>query len=215
MPGGGRRAIVADVSTVVARGELVAIHGPSGAGKSALLRIVGGLDAPTSSSIVLDGEIVPVATEADRIRLRVGRIGLVHPQPLLLGDFTALENVTMPMLLTGVASRPARTRASRLLEMVGAADAASTMGRALAPDVAQRVATARALANEPLVLLADEPAARLASNAAEAYFDLVRELNAGGQTILLATHDERLALRAPRRIAMLDGAFVGDVDEAP
>jgi putative ABC transport system ATP-binding protein len=201
---------VDDVSLEVARGESVAIVGPSGCGKSTLLYLLGGLERPTSGTVQLAQRRLEDMPEAGLARLRRRALGFVFQAFHLVDELTALENVELPVLLAGASPRKARARATDLLEQVGLEDRAEHLPSALSGGQRQRVAIARALANEPAVVLADEPTGNLDSAATTEVLRLFDQLHADGQTLVVVTHDERIAATADRLITMRDGRLVDE-----
>jgi putative ABC transport system ATP-binding protein len=201
---------VDDVRLDVAQGESVAIVGPSGCGKSTLLYLLGGLERPTTGTLRLAGHQLERMPEAGLARLRRHALGFVFQAFHLVDELTARENVELPALLAGASPRQARERALVLLEQVGLADRARHLPAALSGGQRQRVAIARALANEPLVVLADEPTGNLDSSATTDVLRLFEQLRAHGQTLVIVTHDSRIAATADRLISMRDGAFVDE-----
>ncbi len=198
------------VSLAVAPGESVAIVGPSGCGKSTLLYLLGGLERPTAGTLRLAGEQLEELAEAGLARLRRHALGFVFQAFHLVDELTAIENVELPSLLAGASPRKARERARELLEQVGLSDRAEHLPSALSGGQRQRVAIARALVNEPLVVLADEPTGNLDSAAATDVLRLFGQLHANGQTLVIVTHDTRIAATADRLISMRDGVFVDE-----
>jgi ABC-type lipoprotein export system ATPase subunit len=196
------------VDLEVERGETVAIMGPSGCGKSTLLYLLGGLDRPTSGEIWLDGQDVTRLSERALARLRRDAIGFVFQAFHLMDELTAVENVELPALLAGRSPRAARQRATELLDRVGLADRARFLPTQLSGGQRQRVAVARALVAEPLVVLADEPTGNLDSASTRDVLRLFDQLHAAGQTLVIVTHDPRIAATADRMISMRDGAFI-------
>ena len=196
------------VELSVAAGETVAVMGPSGSGKSTLLHLLGGLERPSSGEVWVDGRRIDRLSEKALARLRRGAIGFVFQAFHLMEELTAVENVELPALLAGSAPRAARHRASELLERVGLSARATHLPSALSGGERQRVAIARALSNEPLVVLADEPTGNLDSAATLDVLRLLDALRASGQTLLIVTHDSRIAATADRLISMRDGVFV-------
>ncbi|HEY7325798.1 MAG TPA: ABC transporter ATP-binding protein [Streptosporangiaceae bacterium] len=202
------------VDLEVAGGETVAIMGPSGCGKSTLLHLLGGLDRPTDGQILLAGRRVDRMSEKALARMRRDTVGFVFQAFHLMDELTAVENVELPALLAGRSPRVARRRAAELLERVGLADRATFLPTALSGGQRQRVAIARALANEPLVVLADEPTGNLDSAATVEVLRLFDSLHAAGQTLVIVTHDSRIAATADRLISMRDGAFIDETQLA-
>jgi ABC-type lipoprotein export system ATPase subunit len=205
---------VAGVSLDVAAGESVAIVGPSGCGKSTLLYLLGGLERPSAGTIRLAGRQLEQLAETGLARLRRKSIGFVFQAFHLVDELTAQENIELPALLDGASPRGARRRAVELLGQVGLADRGSHLPSALSGGERQRVAIARALVDEPLVVLADEPTGNLDSAATTDVLRLFEQLHANGQTLVVVTHDERIAATADRLISMRDGAFVGETQLA-
>lgn len=199
---------VDEVGLDVAPGESVAIVGPSGCGKSTLLYLLGGLERPTAGTLRLAGRQLDGAPESALPRLRRHALGFVFQAFHLVDELTALENVELPLLLSGVSPHRARSRGLELLAEVGLTERAGHLPSALSGGQRQRVAIARALANEPAVVLADEPTGNLDSASTTDVLRLFEQLHRGGQTLVIATHDERVAATADRLITMRDGAFV-------
>ena len=208
--GEGLVRAVDEVDLDVAAGETLAVMGPSGCGKSTLLHLLGGLDRPSDGEIRLAGRRVDQLGEKALARLRRDAVGFVFQAFHLMDELTAVENVELPALLAGRSPRAARRRASDLLEQIGLADRASFLPSALSGGQRQRVAVARALANDPLVVLADEPTGNLDSEATLEVLRLFDSLHAAGQTLVIVTHDSRIAATADRLISMRDGAFVDE-----
>jgi putative ABC transport system ATP-binding protein len=201
---------VDDVSVEVAAGEALAVMGPSGCGKSTLLHLLGGLDRPSAGELWLAGQRIDRLSERALARLRRRAVGFVFQAFHLMDELTAVENVELPALLAGTSPRVARRRATGLLEQVGLTDRAGFLPSALSGGQRQRVAVARALANEPLVILADEPTGNLDSEATLDVLRLFGTLHGSGQTLVIVTHDARIAATADRLIGMRDGAFVDE-----
>jgi putative ABC transport system ATP-binding protein len=194
----------------VAAGETVAIMGPSGCGKSTLLHLLGGLDRPSGGEVRLAGSRVDQMNERALARLRQDSVGFVFQAFHLMDELTAVENVELPALLAGRPARAARRRATGLIQRVGLAERAGFLPAALSGGQRQRVAIARALANEPLVILADEPTGNLDSTATLEVLRLFESLHAAGQTLVVVTHDSRIAATADRMISMRDGVFIDE-----
>jgi putative ABC transport system ATP-binding protein len=184
--------------------------GPSGCGKSTLLHLLGGLDRPTGGELWLAGRRIDGLGEKALARMRRTAVGFVFQAFHLMEECTAVENVELPELLAGRSPRAARRRAKDLLEQVGLGDRASFLPSALSGGQRQRVAIARALSNEPLVVLADEPTGNLDSAATLDVLRLFEQLHDAGQTLVIVTHDTRIAATADRMISMRDGAFVDE-----
>jgi len=206
--GEGLVRAVDGVDLDVAPGETVAVMGPSGCGKSTLLHLLGGLDRPSGGEVWLAGRRIDPIGERGLARMRRTAIGFVFQAFHLMDELTAVENVELPALLAGRSPRAARRQATELLERVGLADRAGFLPAALSGGQRQRVAIARALANEPLVVLADEPTGNLDSAATLEVLRLFESLHEAGQTLVVVTHDARIAATADRLISMRDGAFV-------
>jgi putative ABC transport system ATP-binding protein len=194
----------------VAAGETLAVMGPSGCGKSTLLHLRGGLDQPSAGEIRLAGQRLDQMGERALARLRRSAVGFVFQAFHLMDELTAAENVELPMLLDGRSPRAARRRAEDLLTQVGLTDRAAFLPAALSGGQRQRVAVARALANEPLIVLADEPTGNLDSAATLEVLRMFESLHAAGQTLVIVTHDARIAATADRLISMRDGAFADE-----
>jgi len=201
---------VDDVDLEVMPGETVAVMGPSGCGKSTLLHLLGGLDRPTSGDLFFRDRRVDQLSERALAELRRREIGFVFQAFQLLDELTAQENVELPALLARSSPRQARRRARQLLEQVGLGERASHLPSALSGGQRQRVAIARALVNQPAIILADEPTGNLDSAATVEVLRLFGALHADGLTLVVVTHDERVAATSDRLISMRDGAFVED-----
>ena len=208
--GEGLVRAVDGVDLDVAPGETVAVMGPSGCGKSTLLHLLGGLDRPSGGEVWLAGRRIDDIGEKALARMRRTDVGFVFQAFHLMEELTAVENVELSALLAGRSPRAARRRAEELLEQVGLADRARFLPSALSGGQRQRVAIARALSNEPLVVLADEPTGNLDSAATLDVLRLFESLHEAGQTLVIVTHDERIAATADRLISMRDGAFVDE-----
>ncbi len=193
-----------------AAGETVAVMGPSGCGKSTLLHLLGGLDRVSGGEVWLAGRRIDNLGERALARIRRTDVGFVFQAFHLMEELTAAENVEMAALVAGRSAHAARRRAAELLEQVGLSDRAGFLPTALSGGQRQRVAVARALANEPLVVLADEPTGNLDSAATLDVLRLFESLHEAGQTLVIVTHDTRIAATADRLVTMRDGAFVDD-----
>jgi putative ABC transport system ATP-binding protein len=187
------------------RGEFVAVMGPSGCGKSTLLNLVAGLDAPSGGDIVVAGESLADRDEDALALMRRAHVGLVFQFFNLLEGMTALENVTLAAAIAGASRRAADRRARDLVDLLALGEKAPEYPAALSGGERQRLAIARALANEPTLLLADEPTGALDSEGGAEILELFRRLHAGGQTILMVTHDAKVAAGADRVVQMRDG----------
>lgn len=194
----------------VASGETVAVMGPSGCGKSTLLHLLGGLDRPSGGEVWLAGRRIDHLGERSLARMRRTDVGFVFQAFHLMDELTAVENVELPALVGGSSPRAARRRATELLERIGLADRAGFLPSALSGGQRQRVAIARAVSNQPPVVLADEPTGNLDSSATLDVLRLFESLHEAGQTLVIVTHDARIAATADRMIAMRDGAFVDE-----
>jgi putative ABC transport system ATP-binding protein len=193
-------------------GEFVAVMGPSGCGKSTLLNLVAGLDTATDGEITLAGESLVGKSEDELAIMRRKHIGIVFQFFNLLESMSVLENVTLPAVIAGAPRKRAESRARDLLDLLGLADKAKAAPGVLSGGQRQRLAIARALANEPTLLLADEPTGALDSEGGHEVLELFRRLHAGGQTILLVTHDDDVAEAGDRIVRMRDGRVVSDDD---
>ena len=195
------------VSLQVDAGDYVAIVGPSGCGKSTLLQLLGGIDTPSSGTVELLGTRLDALSDRELTRLRLNRLGFIFQRFHLLPVLTARENVELPMAEAGVSRPERRTRARELLAYVGLGQRIDHRATQLSGGEMQRVAIARALANRPAVLLADEPTGELDAATGQEILELFGRLNADGTTLVVVTHDERLAAEAGRMIHMLDGTI--------
>ncbi|QQS48645.1 MAG: ABC transporter ATP-binding protein [Acidobacteriota bacterium] len=192
------------------QGEYVSIAGPSGCGKSTLLSILGLLDSPSDGNYWLNGKPVQGLNMSERARIRNREIGFIFQSFNLIGDLTVYENVELPLTYRGMSSAERKQRVNAALEKVGMAHRAKHLPSQLSGGQQQRVAVARAVAGEPLILLADEPTGNLDSTNGEAVMELLRELHRGGATICMVTHDPRFARHADRSIHLFDGRVVED-----
>jgi putative ABC transport system ATP-binding protein len=193
------------VDMTVARGEFVAVMGPSGCGKSTLINLVAGLESATDGTIVIDGESIEQLSEDELAVMRRRHVGIVFQFFNLLEGMSVLENVTLPMVVAGTGRKQADSRAIDLLDLLGIADKASKTPGVLSGGQRQRLSIARALANQPTLLLADEPTGSLDSAGGAEVLGLFRRLHDGGQTIVMVTHDDEVAASADRIIHMRDG----------
>jgi lipoprotein-releasing system ATP-binding protein len=202
--------LVADASLKVERGEFIAITGPSGSGKSSLLYLLGLLDRPTEGRVLLEGRDTASLSAAELANLRLARLGFVFQFHFLLPEFSTLDNVLIPIRRLGrLTDAAARAQAMKLLEALGMAEAAAKLPEQLSGGMRQRAAIARALANDPAIILADEPTGNLDTRNAAAVFDIFQRLAAEeGRAILVVTHDAELAKRATRRVHLVDGRIV-------
>ncbi|MGI8858462.1 MAG: ABC transporter ATP-binding protein [Thermomicrobiales bacterium] len=212
----GRGIVTAlhDATFSIQRGEWVAIVGPSGSGKSTLMNLLAGIDRASAGAVTVNGAELTHLSEERLARWRGQQVGIVFQFFQLMPTLTALENVVLPMELRGRWRGERRKRGLALLDRVGVAALASSLPSQLSGGEQQRVAIARALANDPAILLADEPTGNLDSATGERIVELLAELADGVRTLLIVTHDARLAARAPRVIGLADGAIVRDTTDA-
>ncbi len=204
----GSLQVLKGIDLEIAKGEVVSIVGPSGAGKTTLLQIMGTLDEPDAGAITIDGTDVSRLKEKELSAFRNKRIGFVFQFHQLLPEFTALENVMIPAFIAGVSTKEATTRALEILQFMGLSDRASHKPNELSGGEKQRVAVARALINNPAVILADEPSGSLDTHNKEELHQLFFDLrNRFGQTFVIVTHDENLARITDRTIHMVDGVI--------
>ena len=202
---------LAGIDLAVERGEYVSIAGPSGCGKSTLLSILGLLDTPSKGSYALNSRQVAELSPSERARVRNREIGFIFQSFNLIGDLSVFENVELPLTYRGMGGAERRQRVQSALERVGMAHRAKHLPSQLSGGQQQLVAVARAVAGEPLILLADEPTGNLDSKSGESVMDLMKELHQSGATICMVTHDPRYARHAQRSIHLFDGRVV----EAP
>ncbi|HEX8851931.1 MAG TPA: ABC transporter ATP-binding protein [Pyrinomonadaceae bacterium] len=189
-------------------GEYVSITGPSGCGKSTLLSILGLLDSPTEGKYFLNGKPVSDLSLSERAQIRNREVGFIFQSFNLIGDLTVYENVELPLTYRGMSSSERKKRVGEALEKVGMAHRAKHLPSQLSGGQQQRVAVARAVAGQPLILLADEPTGNLDSTNGEAVMELLRDLHRVGATICMVTHDPRYARYADRAIHLFDGRVV-------
>jgi putative ABC transport system ATP-binding protein len=199
---------LADVDLTIEQGEFVALEGPSGSGKTTLLQLLGALDRPSSGRVHFEGRDLAALPDGELADLRLRSFGFVFQQFNLIPALTALENVQAKLAPTGIPDDELRARSEAILAEVGLADRATHLPSHLSGGEQQRVAVARALVNEPLVVLADEPTGNLDSHATGDILRLFGELGRAGQTLLVVTHDARVASTADRLLTMRDGAIV-------
>ena len=202
------------VSLTVPAGDYVAIVGQSGSGKSTLMHLLGGLDRPTSGTLLIDGRDVSTLSPGEMAHLRNATIGFVFQSFHLLARTTARDNVALPLVYRGIGRRERRARATAMLDRVGLAHRLDHRPNQMSGGEQQRVAIARALVTGPSVLLADEPTGNLDSATGRSVLALLESLNADGVAVVLVTHDRDVAARARRQIVMRDGLIVGSADLA-
>ena len=198
------------VDLTVGDHEFVAVIGPSGSGKSTLMNMIGCLDTPDEGEYYIDGDDVTDLTEHDLAVLRNRKIGFIFQQFNLLPKLTAYENVELPLIYQGLPGRERRERVLDSLERVGLSERLHHRPNQLSGGQQQRVAVARALATHPSLILADEPTGNLDSRSSRDIMNLIRELHAAGNSIILITHDDAIAASAPRQVRIIDGKIVSD-----
>jgi putative ABC transport system ATP-binding protein len=207
----GAEEVVAlrDACVAFESGEMVAVVGPSGSGKSTFLQLTGLLDTPSDGAVLFDGREVGALNDAERTRERLHSLGFVFQRFHLLNDLTALENVALPMEAAGLGPDERHARAAELLGSVGLGARIMFRPAQLSGGQRQRVAVIRAVANDPSVLLADEPTGELHTEDKELVLNLFRDLNRQGRTVIIVTHDPDVAAIAPRRVEIRDGRLRG------
>ena len=211
----GSLQVLKGIDLRIEKGEIVSIVGPSGAGKTTLLQILGTLDKPDSGSVVVDGIETSTLSTNKLSEFRNTHLGFVFQFHQLLPEFTAIENIMIPAYIAGMKPKEARSRAEELLEFMGLSDRATHKPNELSGGEKQRVAVARALMNNPAVILADEPSGSLDSKNKEELHKLFFELrDKFGQTFVIVTHDETLATLTDRTIHLKDGRIVGEGNES-
>ena len=194
--------VLSDFNETIEKGELIAIVGPSGAGKSTLLHIAGGLDAPSGGEVFFEGRSIYSLKEAELNGYRGNSVGFVFQSHYLLDDFTALENVMLPKLILGGDKKSTEKEARALIESVGLSDRLSHFPSELSGGEQQRIAVARALINNPKILLADEPTGNLDRGSSDAVMDILISLSEKGVSVVIVTHDEALSSRCRRLIRL-------------
>ena len=200
-----QQVILDHISFSVQEGEFVSILGPSGSGKSTMMNILGCLDVPTSGQYILSGHDVANLEEAQLARIRNREVGFVFQSIQLLPRLTAIENVELPLIYAGVHTAQRRKRASEMLERVGLSQKIEHYPNQLSGGQQQRVAIARAMVTQPTILLADEPTGALDQKTGLQVMELFKELHQEGRTIIMITHDEKIAQNASRIVRILDG----------
>ena len=210
-------AAVRDVSFDIRKGETLAIMGPSGSGKSTLMHMIGLLDTPSEGRIYLEGAAIADLSEDQRSRLRALKLGFVFQSYNLLARHNAIENVALPLVYSGVGGKERQRRAEKCLQAVGLAHRARHFPKQLSGGEQQRVAIARSLVCNPAIILADEPTGALDSSTGDEVLRLFRALGDMGQTVVIVTHDAKVAEKCRRIIRLLDGRVVADdaVPQAP
>jgi putative ABC transport system ATP-binding protein len=206
---------LSEITLTIGRGEYVSIAGPSGCGKSTLLSILGLLDTPTRGTYLLNGREVADLPQSERARIRNREIGFIFQSFNLIGDLSVFENVELPLTYRGMSVSERRQRTRDALERVGMAHRAKHLPSQLSGGQQQRVAVARAVAGEPLILLADEPTGNLDSKSGESVMELLSSLHQLGATICIVTHDPRYARHAERHINLFDGQLAGEPTTEP
>jgi putative ABC transport system ATP-binding protein len=201
---------LSDVHLKVQKGEWLAIIGPSGSGKTTLLAILGLLDTPTGGAFLLDGKPVQDLTPSERAHVRNRHIGFIFQSFNLIGDLTVFENVELPLTYRGMAADERKKRVEQALERVGMSHRARHMPGQLSGGQQQRVAVARAVAGDPLILLADEPTGNLDSKNGQSVMKLLSELHRAGSTLIMVTHDPAYARLATRTVTLFDGRIVDE-----
>lgn len=196
------------ISLKIGKGEFVAIEGPSGSGKSTLMNIIGCLDTPTSGEYYLDGEAVADLNEKKLTRIRNRQIGFIFQNFNLISGQDALENVELPLVYRGIPRGERKQLACEALDKVGLSGRTRHMPAQMSGGQQQRVAIARAIAAKPPIILADEPTGNLDSKSGAAVMEILHSLHAGGRTVVLITHDEKIALTADRTVKIQDGKIV-------
>ncbi|MHB1452808.1 MAG: ABC transporter ATP-binding protein [Saccharofermentanales bacterium] len=203
--GGEPQVVLNKVNLVITSGEFVSILGPSGSGKSTLMNIIGCLDVPTSGSYILNGSDVSKLDQQQLASIRNSEIGFVFQSFQLLPRLSALENVELPLIYSGVSYSVRRKKAKEILDRVGLSDKLANLPSQLSGGQQQRVAIARSIVTEPTILLADEPTGALDQSTGAQIMELFEEINHGGRTVVMITHDKNIARHARRIINIVDG----------
>ena len=202
--------VLKGITLTIEKNDYVALMGPSGSGKSTLMNILGCLDTPTSGTYILNGQDVSRMDDNSLAEVRNNEIGFVFQQFNLLSAWTALENVTLPLIYAGIDKTARKERAMQMLEKVSLTDRHHHMPNELSGGQCQRVAIARALVNDPAIILADEPTGNLDSKTSQEIMDIFGKIHAGGNTVVLVTHEEDIARHAHRIIRLRDGIIESD-----
>ncbi len=207
----GREEVKAldNISLEINEGEMVGILGPSGSGKTTLMNLIGFLDVPSSGQLTIKGRSPENMNNEDMLKVRRETLGFIFQQFLLIPTMTSLQNVLLPMLFTG--KNNARELAVNILERVGLSERLDHLPSQMSGGEMQRVAIARALANDPAILLADEPTGNLDTRTSNEIFELFRDINGEGKTVVIITHNTKLAASLPRSVTLKDGRMVDDV----
>lgn len=203
--GGEVSRVLKGIDLTVEKGEFLAILGPSGSGKSTLMNIIGCLDVPTSGEYILDGKTIANQDERSLARIRNEEIGFIFQSFFLMQRQTALQNVKMPLIYANMSEKRQNEIAEEMLRKVGLADKKDYYPNQLSGGQQQRIAIARALANNPAILLADEPTGALDQKTGKQVMELFHELNEDGRTIIMITHDAKIASHSKRIVRILDG----------
>ncbi|MEE3487624.1 MAG: ABC transporter ATP-binding protein [Bulleidia sp.] len=207
--------VLKGIDLQVHKGEFLAVLGPSGSGKSTLMNIIGCLDTPTRGEYILDGRRIADMNETELARIRSAEIGFVFQSFYLLQRETALQNVELPLIYAGKSDKECRSIAEEMLKRVGLEDKMDHYPNQLSGGQQQRVALARAIANNPSILLADEPTGALDQKTGEQVMGIFHDLNEEGRTIIMITHDRKIAGHAKRIVRILDGEISeGDIEDA-
>lgn len=209
--GGEEQIILKGINLSIRRGEFISILGPSGSGKSTMMNIIGCLDTPTDGEYQLSQRHIKNLTEDELAEIRSKEIGFIFQSFQLLPRLTAVQNVELPMIYSGVTPAERRKRATSMLEKVGLGERINHYPNQLSGGQQQRVAIARALSTNPTILLADEPTGALDQKTGHQVMELFKELHAEGRTIIMITHDEKIARQASRIVRILDGDIVEEV----
>lgn len=203
--GDEEQTVLRSINLVINKGEFVSILGPSGSGKSTLMNIIGCLDVPTSGEYILNEKVVDDLDESELAQIRNSEIGFVFQQFQLLPRLTALQNVELPLIYAGVSEKERKRKATDMLSRVGLKDKLKNKPSQLSGGQQQRVAIARAMVTEPTILLADEPTGALDQKTGQQIMELFAQLHNEGKTIIMITHDEKIAQHGSREVKILDG----------